>query len=107
MTWKDKIIEMNISQGGMFKNTEIMETHSSRHYKVVMVLSDGNTIELELHLEELMKGNPNSNGSDFEYVYAMQSVMDGILDLKLEEMLSFKINRDVPEEGIGVIVRTH
>ena len=30
MTWKDKIIEMNISQGGIFKNTEIMETTISR-----------------------------------------------------------------------------
>jgi hypothetical protein len=82
-----------------------MNTHSNRQYKVVMTFNSGDTQELNLDLEKLMEGN--EEGSDFEYTYAMQDVMDDILDLKKSEMLHFYTCRDHKAEGIGVIVRTN
>ena len=85
-----------------------MNTHSYRRYKVVMTFNSGDTEELELDLEELMEGNNvDDSVGDFEYIYAMQDVMDDILDLKKSEMLRFYTCRDHKAEGIGVIVRTN
>ena len=71
--------------------------------------SDGNSISLEPFNTEqlsigylLSKDNPEG---DLESKYAIQDVIDEVLDLKAGESMYLSANRDRPDETKGVLIR--
>lgn len=79
-----------------------MLSSSTRIYKIAFIETDDISIE-KLSLEELVKLN-KTEGADFEWKYAIQEIIDKILDLKQFENLSFKSNRDNPN-SLAIILR--
>lgn len=61
---------------------------SKRKYKVAISDSVGITVE-HVTLNTLM-----NDGAEYEYIFAMREIMDEILDLKVNEALYFRPNRD-------------
>lgn len=75
--------------------------NSYRKFKIVLVESDDVTIETKT-LSELV--DIKSDGSEPEWRYSIDEILDSIMDLRKYEKMTFQWNRDNPET-IGVIVR--
>jgi hypothetical protein len=76
--------------------------NSRRTYVITtVILNDDSKPEcFEVPIETI--ANPTSN--DAESIYALNDMLDDVLDLRPEEMLSFRANRDNPKHK-GVIIR--
>lgn len=81
-----------------------METNSKRTYEVVMVEGGGefNRIAV-LPIGRILK--PREQGKDWEYIYALNDIIDKILDLKDGQSMYFQPNRDNYDTK-GIILRT-
>jgi hypothetical protein len=75
---------------------------SKRRYIIAIVESEA-IPTISLSIDQI--ANPLENGADYEYRYALNELIDEILDLKLYEKMTFKWNRDNPGT-IGIILRT-
>ena len=80
-----------------------LTTNSKRQYVATWI--DGNEVQiLDLNLDQIMFGNPKDKDNQFEYIYALQDVLDEILDMKLNEVKVVQFNRD-DKSTLGVIKR--
>lgn len=78
-----------------------MKSNSNRRFKIVIIESDKVSVE-EMGLDDLMNVKPN--GQDYEYMYALNDILDQILDLKQFEKMTFQWNRDNPDT-LGIVLR--
>lgn len=76
--------------------------NSRRTYVITtVILSDDSKPEcFEVSIDAI--ANPTIH--DAEVIYALNDLLDDVLDLRPEEMLSFRANRDNPKHK-GVIIR--
>jgi len=66
--------------------------HISKRVFEILFFEGGQSIHLEVELNELF--SDTSNEDNFEYVYAMQDSIDDILDLRVNDTMYFQFNRD-------------
>lgn len=76
-----------------------MEINSKREYQLSMVES-GQTTTLSTKIDDIL----NANEKAFEYQYALQYIIDDILDLDEGDSMYFKPNRD-DSDSKGIILR--
>lgn len=56
----------------------------------------------EIGINEIL--NPKDEGGDWEYIYALEEVIDKVLDLQKMDILEFQANRD--DAGTrGILIR--
>lgn len=73
---------------------------SNRKY-FITIAGRGYTLEAEMDLADLFQ---NGRDNTPEYVYAIQDIVDDVLDLKVEEHIKFKPSRD-EDLSVGIIWR--
>lgn len=76
------------------------ETNSIRKYQLQMVEYSSDFTSVQLSIDRLLFPKEN----DFEYIYAINDLLDYVLDLKAGESMYFQCNRD-NSESKGIILR--
>ncbi len=74
-----------------------METNSKREYEL-SIAECGQTTVSRCRIDAVLEDD------GFEYQYAMQYIIDDVLDLKLNESMYFQPNRD-DKSSKGIILR--
>lgn len=74
---------------------------TKRNYSI-QISESGYLSTQSITIEMLL--NINDNMDDYEFIYALQEIADDVLDLKINESLYFKPNRD-NELAKGIITR--
>ena len=88
------------------------EINSIRRYRVVIIDIEDFIIFDDIPIQDII-GKTNYSELelfdnpffDSELQYALQDILDNILDLKLHEKLTFQSDRGV-ENSLGIIIRT-
>ena len=86
--------------------------NSIRRYKIITIDREDVTIFDDIPIQDII-GKTNYSELelfdnpffDSELQYALQDILDNILDLKLHEKLTFQSDRSV-ENSLGIIIRT-
>ncbi len=73
---------------------------SSKRVYHIIGFEAGQSLEVRLHLNDLIDDNP----LDYEYIYKLQEEIDSILDLKVKESMFVSLSRDNVADR-GVILR--
>ena len=88
------------------------DINSIRRYKIVTIDREDVTIFDDIPIQDIIGKTQYSQLElfdnsfiDSELQYALQDILDNILDLKLHEKLQFQSDRGV-ENSLGIIIRT-
>lgn len=86
--------------------------NSIRRYKIITIDREDVTIFDDIPIQDIIGKTHYSQLElfdnsfiDSELQYALQDILDNILDLKLHEKLQFQSDRGV-ENSLGIIIRT-
>lgn len=78
-----------------------MSTNSKRAYELVIHESVDGFYNIKITIDEIM--HPKDKNA-FEYIYALQEIMDKVLDLPSGKAIYFKPDRD-NNDALGIIAR--